>query len=402
MNVLLVTQYFWPESFTVNSLAEEMQNRGHQVTVLTGFPNYPVGKFLKGYNPLFGVMREEKNGIQIIRIPIWPRGKSKFNLALNYISFVLSSFLFTWFLKIDSIDVIFCYAPSPVTSCLAAIFMKWRWRKKLYFWVQDLWPESVSAVGAMSSRLSTLIFGRIVQFIYRNCDKILIPSEGFRKSVFRWSGAEKNIVLVSNWADPFPKISEKPKWLSELPQGFRVAFAGNLGKAQDLPNLVRAAEILKNEKDIKWIVAGEGSEKAWLEEQVEKRGLKNQISIIGKKPYADMLPFFQTCDVLYVSLSDSPIFELTIPSKVQAYMSSGRPLLAALKGEGEGLINRANCGLVSSPQDAEHLAKNVIKFRNMKIEERDLLGKNGESYFLANFQQKDIVDQIENILLERI
>jgi colanic acid biosynthesis glycosyl transferase WcaI len=398
MRLLLVTQYFWPESFVVNALAEELQKRGHQITVITGFPNYPSGRFAEGYHPAKGVLRENRNGIHIIRLPILPRGNSRLSLALNYLSFVISGFFYSWFLKLDPVDAIFCYAPSPATSCLTAIFFKWRLRKKLYFWVQDLWPESVSAVGVMPSQISSFIFGGIIRFIYKNSDRILIPSEGFRQSVKHWSGKDKKITWVPNWADPFPPVTTRPPWLEDLPKGFRVAFAGNLGKAQDLPNLVQAAEILRHEKDIKWIVVGEGSEKIWLEQEIQRRQLAESVFLVDRKPYTEMLPFFKSSDVLFVSLKNQPIFSLTIPSKVQAYMSSGQPLLAALNGEGAALMRQAQCGLVSPAENPQELAANVLKMRNLSSAERERLGKNGLEFFRKHFEQQDVISQIEKMI----
>lgn len=400
MKLLLVTQYYWPESFIVTALAEELQRRGHQVTVLTGFPNYPSGEFQPGYDPNKGVMREKRNGVDIVRIPIWPRGKSKFGLALNYLSFILSGFWACLFLKLDSVDAIFCYAPSPATSCLTAIFMKWRLRKKLYIWVQDLWPESISAVGALSEGVSNFIFGGLICFIYKNCDKILIPSEGFRESVKRWSGKDQQIELIANWADPFPEMKEVPSWVSSLPRGFRVTFAGNLGKAQDIPTLVTAVEILKSEKDMKWIIAGDGSEKTWFENEVQKRNLQEAVFFVGQKPYAEMLPLFKNSDALYVSLRNQPNFALTIPTKVQAYMASGIPLVAALNGEGKKLIESSRCGLVSASEDANGLVENILRLKRMSQQERDQLGKNGKKYFDSHFERKLIITQIENLISE--
>ena len=399
MNILIVSQYYWPEGFLITGLAEELQQRGFTVTVLTGFPNYPNGKFFQGYRPWKGPLREERRGVKIIRLPITPRGQNFFTLSINYISFVISGCIFSFFTDFKKTDLIFCYAPSPATSCLTAVFLKWRLNKKLIFWVQDLWPESLSAVGALSSSIVQKIVGRVICFIYRRCDKILISNEGFKESVLNWGGHPEQIEFVPNWADPFPAEIEPSDWVKALPKGFRIAFAGNLGKAQDLPNLVAAAEILKDRSDIKWIVVGDGSEKQWLEETVKNKNLQETIFVLDRKPYEQMLPFFKSADLLYVSLNNHPLFALTVPAKVQAYMSAGKPILASLNGEGKRLIEKARCGQTSQPEDPENLSQVVLSMKKLSESEREKMGQNGKDYFLKHFEKKKVIDRIESLIL---
>lgn len=396
MNILIVTQYFWPESFLINSLSTELAQRGHQVTVLTGLPNYPVGKFYPGYGFLKGPWKEKYNGsVDIIRVPLVARGSHFFRLAINYVSFVFFGIFGSLFRIPKNIDVIFCFGVSPVTLCLPAIFYKYILRKPLVFWVQDLWPESISAVGAIQSQKLLNVVGKLVRFIYKRCDLILTQSEAFIPSILQWGADKKRVHYIPNWADPFKENSNQPEWISQLPKGFRVAFAGNIGKAQDVPTILAAAEILKKDSEIKWILAGDGSEKKWLDEEIIKRNLQENVYTVGKKNYDDMLPFFKNSDALLVTLTDQYIFSLTVPSKVQAYMSAGQPIIASLAGEGARIVKKANCGVSCSPQSAEKLAEAVVEMKNYSQEKRAQLGKNGYQFFLNNYKRDLVIDQIE-------
>lgn len=398
MHILIVTQYFWPESFIVNGLATELINKGHRVSVLTGLPNYPEGKYKSGYSLFKGPWREDYHGVSVLRVPILSRKKGFLNLALNYFSFILSGCFFLLFHKIDKLDVIFCFAPSPALSCLPAVFIKWLKRKPLVFWVQDLWPESISAIGAIKSEKIINLVGRVIRFIYKRCDIIMAPSKAFNASIVKWGGFKNKIQYVPNWAEPFVEYSEIPDWVKNLPQGFKIGFAGNIGKAQNMTTLLDAADLLKKYSDVKWIVVGDGSEKKWFEAEIKNRNLQDCIIAISQRPYSDMLPFFNSCNALYLSLTDDYIFSLTVPSKLQAYLSAGRPILASIDGEGANIVSEAKAGFSSPAGNAEELSKNVLKLKELSAEQASQMGENASSYFSNNFEKKLVIDKIINTL----
>ncbi len=375
--------------------------KGHQVTVLTGLPNYPGGKIFDKYGFFSGPWKEDYKGAHVIRVPLIPRGKGFFRLSINYLSFILFGIIPGFFKVKNNFDVVFCFATSPITSCLPAIAIsKWT-RKPLALWVLDLWPESISAVGAVKQSWFLNLVGLAVKFIYKYTDLILIQSEAFRPSVKKWGGQNEKIEYLPNWSQiPTPKLRE-PEWIYQLPKCFKVVFAGNIGKAQDMPTLIAAAEVLKD-FDIKWIVVGDGSAKADLEEEIQKRGLRNSIFTYGRRPSGDMAALYDKCDAGLVLLTDEEIFGLTVPQKMQSYMASRKPIIASIDGEGHRLVSEVGCGLASAASRPQELADNVLKMFKMSPEERNRMGSAGYQYFIENFEEDRVIKRLIYLLEDRL
>lgn len=403
MKILIVSQYFWPEGFIVNNLAVELKKRGHEVVVLTGLPNYPKGSFFDGYSFFKGPWSEDYHGVSVIRVPLLARGKGFFRLALNYISFVLFGIFPGMFRVPKDVDVVFCFGLSPVTLCLPAVVYKKIFKKPLLFWVQDLWPESILAVGATKSAFVIRAVGALVRYIYSKCDLILMQSKAFEGSILKWGGRKELLRYVPNWFQrPTDSVLPRSQWLNDLPEGFKIVFAGNIGKAQDMPTIMKAADILKNHKDIHWIIVGDGSEKAYVDAEIEKLGLINQVHTYGRRPVDDMPDLFSRCDVMLVSLADEYIFSLTIPSKVQAYMASKKPILAALNGEGARVVLEAGAGLACPSESPEKMAEGILQFKEMAGQEREQMGLNGYRYFEKYFEEQLVISEIENLCREAV
>lgn len=407
MRIVIVSQYFWPEFFLVNSLATELKARGHEVTVLTGLPNYPQGQYFSGFSFWSGPWEQDYHGVRVLRVPLLARGQGFLRLSLNYLSFVVFGILLgPWRVPRD-FDVIFCFGISPVTLCLPAIFLRAIFRKPLLFWVQDLWPESVSAVGATKSTRVIGAIGSIVRFVYRRCDLILMQSRAFAQSVQQWGGVPAQMRYVPNWAKAPDANSaatnrSEPEWLKDLPQGFKIVFAGNIGKAQDMPTVLRAADLLKDIENLHWILVGDGSDYDFVLKTRQEKGLERCVHTYGRRPNEDMATLFSKGDVMLVSLTDEPIFALTVPSKVQAYMASGKPILASVRGEGARIVEEAQAGLSCEAQNPESLARVVREFMKMSAEERSAMGQRGFVYFQKHFEQNVVVSQIESLCLEAI
>src|SRR3990167_2327093 len=318
MNILIISQYFWPENFRINVIAQGLIDRGHIVTVLTGKPNYPEGRFYSGYH-FFNKSRELYNSINIIRSPIIPRGKNKVQLALNYLSFAFFASIVGVF-KCGRPDVIFVYEPSPITVALPAIFIKKIKKIPILFWVQDLWPESVVTVGAISSRSLLKWLEWLVHFIYQRCDYILTTSLAYFGPIKKFNVPETKLRYFPQTAEDFYKPIENAIQLPEeklLPQGFRIIFSGNIGKAQDIETIVNAASEIKEYKKIKWIFLGDGSKRKWLEKTIKQYVLSETVFWLGQYSAEAMPRFFSCANVLLVTLKSDPFCSLAIPAKIQ-------------------------------------------------------------------------------------
>ncbi|MEI8356088.1 MAG: glycosyltransferase family 4 protein [Deltaproteobacteria bacterium] len=405
MHILIVTQYFWPENFRINDLVAGLVDRSHKVTVLTGIPNYPEGSFFPGYG-LCSNFSQEYKGCKVLRVPLIPRGKGGgIRLALNYLSFVLSACLLAPIRCRDKYDVIFIFEPSPVTVALPALVLKTLRKVPVMFWVQDLWPESLAATGAVSSGRVLALVSKIVKFIYRRCDKILITSRSFRKSIELHGVSTEDILYFPQSAeDVFQIVTEKQlvAELDSIPQGFRIMFAGNIGAAQDFNTIIQSAYKLKEHVDIHWIIVGDGRMREWAENEVKNFGLSNKFHFLGRHPLEAMPVFFSHADALLVTLRKEPIFSLTIPAKIQSYLACGRPIIAALDGEGAKVINASEAGFSCPAESPDDLAQIVLKMYETSKPERESMGAKGRIYYEANFDREMLLDKLEGWMKDLI
>jgi glycosyltransferase involved in cell wall biosynthesis len=398
VKILIVSQYFWPEEFRINDLAVDLVERGHEVTVITGNPNYPKGKFNKGYGYKF--LSETYKGIKIYRVPIIPRGDSSgVKLLVNYVSFVISGSLFACFHK-KIYDKIFAVNYSPITAVYPAIVYK-RFRKiPLFIWVQDIWPESITAAGKIKNGFVLNLLNKMVSNIYKNSDKILVQSEAFIISVKEKGVAMGKLDYMPNWAEDLysdPSVRQKGRFNELIPTGFIIMFAGNIGEGQDFESIIKAAEITKEYPDIKWVIIGDGRKKVWTESEINRLGLQDSVYLLGRYPMEDMPSFFLYADIMLVSLKDEKIFSMTIPGKIQSYMAFGKPIACMLNGVGADVIRKANCGYISNAGDYKALAKNVIDAYNQDPNFLLEKGKNGKKYYDDNFSKEVIIDNLIKI-----
>jgi glycosyltransferase involved in cell wall biosynthesis len=403
--VLIVTQYFWPENFRINDLVLGLKERGHAVKVLTGAPNYPGGRFLTGYN-FFGPFFETYEDIPIFRVPLIPRGDgTRIRLLLNYFSFVFFACSLGPFRRLGAIDLIFVFEPSPVTVCLPAILLKKLTGAPVMFWVQDLWPESLSATGAVHSKKILKLVDILVRFIYRRCDRILIQSRLFFEPINQQHDNSNRILYFPNSAEELyqPVTLEKDAYeRTIMPEGFCVTFAGNIGAAQDFGTILKAAELLKGHREINWVIIGDGRMHPWVQNQVIKRGLNETVHLLGKYPSETMPRFFALSDVLLVTLKKEPIFALTIPSKVQSYLACAKPIVAALDGEGAKVILEAGAGMACPAENPKALAETVLKFYNMPETDQKEMGQRGREYFEKHFEREILLDRLNDWMNELV
>lgn len=400
MRILIITNHFFPENFRINDLALGLKERGHDISVLTGVPNYPEGKFFAGYG-IFKKRVEHYKGIKVMRVPMIPRGKGKsWNLVLNYLSFAVMSCLFAPFYCRDKYDVIFVFETSPVTVGLPAIVVKWIQSTPIIFWVLDLWPESLSATGAIRSVKTLSLIRRLVRFIYSKCDKILVSSPGFVQSIEAVGGYSGGIGYFPNWVEPDYLIQNEAVSTYVLPEGFIVMFAGNIGVAQDFETILLAAENLIAYPDIHWVILGDGRRTDWVKAEVQKRGLLEQFHLLGRFPAETMPGFMASADALLMTLKREPIFALTVPGKMQTYLASGKPIIAGLDGEGAHLVKEAKAGLACPAESPDELSELVLEMYKMSPEERQRLGVNGLLYCKSNFDRDKLFDKLESLMEE--
>ena len=397
MKILVVCQYFYPEEFKVNELVEGLVDRGNEVTVLTGKPTYPRGPYPKGYK-FWGVQKEEYKGAKVIRVPELTRGDGgSIGIVRSMLSFLFFGRWYARWHKIEA-DAILCFQLSPVTMAAPALIYKRKTGVKLGHWVQDLWPESVTATTSIKGGVAINWLNRFVSKIYRLSDVILVQSKAFEKSICEKGDFKDKLIFAPNWAEDSIAQGELHPADCKLPDGFKVMFAGNIGVAQDFPNIIKAAELLKDIKDIKWVIVGDGRAREDAEKEINSLGLTDSFVFVGRHPVNTMPWFFKQADAMLVSLKDEFIFSLTIPSKVQAYIASGKPIVTMLNGEGSRVVEEAGCGFTAASEDYNSLAKNVKKMYEMSIEEREKMGNNGRVYYDKVFEKNIVIDRVNEIL----
>lgn len=407
LRLLIISHYFWPETFRINDLAAQLRARGHTISVLTTLPNYPRGRFFDGYG-WTGPLREEHEGVHVRRVPMIPRGPARrWHLAVNYLSFAVSATVFGPFVTPRDIDAIFVFAPSPLTVAVPALVLGALRRRPVVLWVQDLWPEALIAVGAVRSKPVLGAVGRLMGALYRGCALVLGQSPAAVDAIRKRGGitepsrvrylpcSAEDEYLAPVPADAAPKLTALG-----VPPGFRVLFAGNLGAAQNLESLLDAADRLRARPDIQWVFLGDGRRRDWLAAEVERRGLRSTVHLIGRHPITDMPAFFADADALMVTLRDAPGLTETIPSKVQAYLASGRPIIGALNGEGARIIRESGAGLTCSSGDPSALAETVLALASKSAAERDAMGRLGRAYYADHFDRDRLVLQLEAWLRE--
>lgn len=395
MKVLVLSQYFWPESFRINELVAALVSRGVSVDVLTGKPNYPDGCVFPGYRAN-RCQLEKWSGARIFRVPLVPRGKkSAIQLAINYFSFVISaSFFGTLLLRKERPDVVFVYAASPLLQALPALLIGWIKRAPVVVYVQDLWPESIEATGYIRSRFIIGLVEMLVKLIYQRSDLILISSRPFKTAIHRFSPSAEIIYYPNSVNASFsdPEAGSKLD-VPSLNQGFCVVFAGNVGSAQAIHVITEAATHLKNYPDIRFVILGSGSEIEWMQSQIADHGLSN-VYLAGRFPVEAMPYLLSRASALLVSLADRPIFAATVPNKIQAYMAVGRPIIASINGEGARLIHEADAGLAVPAENGKALADAILKLYSMPQVDREKFGANAQAYYRQHFNHENLVTDL--------
>lgn len=394
MKLLLVSQYFWPESFRINEVVQALKDEGVDVVVLTGQPNYPQGETYKGYR-WWRVQTDWHEGIEVIRVPLLPRGKrSALGLVLNYFSFVFfASVCGPWLLRRRTIDKVLVFGTSPILQAIPAILLARLKRAQLITWVQDLWPESLSAAGYVKNRRVLALVEKLVRWIYRSNDLLLVQSKAFVAPVQGMSGST-SVRYHPNPGDF--AFSDSQAFKAEAPVfagNFSVVFAGNLGTVQALETVLDAAELLIEDPDTSIVLVGDGSRADWVKTEINRRGLAN-VKMPGRFPLSMMPAIMKNSSVMLVSLIRSEIMGQTVPSKIQAYLAAGKPIIAALDGEGARVVLEAGAGVACPAEDAVALAQAIRALKNSPSGVLQEMGKKARCYYDENFEPRRLARQM--------
>lgn len=395
MKIILVCQYFYPEQFRVNDICFELVREGHEVTVLTGLPNYPSGVVDKKYK-FFKNRNETINGVKVKRSWLLGRGKKTKKLALNYISFAISSTIKAFFIKKD-FDVILVYQLSPITMALPGILLKKLTKKTLILYCHDLWPDSIASAGISSNSSIYKMLLKLSKWIYKKADEIFVSSKLFEEYFNKTLGITNNITHLPVYAENlFENINSKRNYDDTI----NLVFAGNIGEMQSVETIIYAANDLKMEENIKFHIIGDGSSRKKCEELAYALKLNNVI-FYGQYPITEMPKFYEMADAFLITLKANKVISYTLPNKVQSYMAAGKPIIAAIDGETAVVINESNCGLCASAENYKELANNIRKFVSEK-DKQSMYGINARQYYDNNFSKKMYLERLNNLLKKSI
>lgn len=396
--LLIVTQYFWPENMRINDLVEGFVDKGYEVCVLTGRPNYPEGKVYEGYRKSpesYG----EYAGAKIYRVPMLSRGKTKIGLILNYLTFFICASIFgVMRLRGQKFNNIFVYAVSPIMAAIPAIIIGKIKKSPVSIWILDLWPETLGSVGVVKNQRIMAVVGLLVSWIYNRADYLLLQSKSFFPMVKKYCTKPvegKRLVYFPSWAENvFSEfVGGESALLEKRDDVFTIVFAGNLGEAQDIPTIISAAETLKNEP-LRWVFVGDGRMSSWLTEAVTARGLDNVI-LLGRHPLEEMPGIFKNSDALLMSLKTDDFLSLVIPAKLQAYMASAKPVVALVEGEAARVVSESGCGVVCNAGDPIDLADKVRSLMQLSQEELCSMGRRGKNHYEIEFSKNLLFSQLD-------
>lgn len=389
-NILIISQVFFPEKFPINLIAQNLKKIQYQVKVFTGYPTYPkFNRFFKYFR--FYPTISYFNKIEIFRVPIFPRlNNSGIVLTLNYLTFILNGIFFSPFLLYKKkIDYIFVYATSPLLQALVGVFIKKFTKTKLIIWVQDLWPESLEYTGYIKNRFILDLIKKIVAYIYNQCDLILVQSHSFKRSIKKIS--KKKILVLNNPSIDFflkSKFRDRKK--------LNYLYAGNIGKVQSIGKIVEIANVFKENKKINFKIIGSGSESNKIKYLIKKKKLSN-VTCKSEINFNSIKKEYKNSDILIAILKSHQLSKKTIPSKIQAYMSTGKPILCCIEGEASFLIKKANCGFTCK-NDIESIKKIIKKINLTSAKKLRILGKNGRNYFLNHFSSNIVTLKLDKFL----
>jgi len=400
--ILIVTQNFFPETFGINDIVSEMVKKGVDVDVLTGLPNYPQGKFYKGYG-LFQRGPKYYHGARLYRCAVFPRLKnSNLGICLNYASFPFFATLKALLVCFKKYDEIFVYQPSPLFVAIPAKIISFFTKTRKTLYILDIWPESVYSVINFKNNMIRKMLKSYSVKTYRSFDRLLITSRGFKEELIKVGIEDKKIIYFPQWAPEYSDDSSRAQIdKSKYCNTFNVLFAGNIGVPQNLGVLVKTALLLGDYKEhLRFVIVGDGDFYDELVRLVEKSQVEDMFIFVGRVPFSHVNDYYDIADCLFASLKDVDLFSKIIPAKIQSYMMAKKPILCAINGESANIISEAECGLCSASNDEEALTQNIIQFYGMPKQERIKMGENGYSYAKEHFNREILLNALYKMFMD--
>ena len=396
--LLVVTQYYHPENFRINDMTAEWVQRGYDVTVICGIPNYPKGRFLKGYG-LFSRRKETVKGVKVRRLPLIPRGRNRLMLALNYLSFAVSGFFWARFTRLEA-DLVFCFEMSPMSMALPAVWYAGKKKLPCLIYMQDLWPESFEAAAGLPFRTVRRLLAKMAVSIYQRCDRILVTSRSFVEAIVRRGIDRQKISFWPQYAEEFYRPDAPPSGLIDAEDRFTVAFTGNIGTSQGLDILPKTARLLKNQGTrVRFLLVGDGRGMDSLKKSIKEQDVQAYFCFVPQQPPQEIPGLLRHADAAFLSFTDKELFRMTLPAKLQSYMACGKPIVAAAGGETAQVINEARCGLCSAPEDAAALYLNIRTLMAMSENERAEMARRARAYAKAHYDKQTLMDEIDRRFL---
>lgn len=398
IKLLVVSQYYYPEQFRINDICAEWVKRGYDVTVVTGIPNYPQGKFYSGYG-YFKKRREIHEGVEIIRLPIISRGNSNARLALNYVSFVVSGFFWQLFTR-QKAEIVFSFEVSPMTQVLPAVWFANRKKISCLVYVQDLWPENFQEITGIKDGFLISQITRMTNYIYQQCKMVLVTSNSFKKVIENRGVPSEKVVYWPQYAEEFYKPSKNVSSLVPPDDRLTIAYTGNIGTSQGLEILPKTASLLREKGySIRFVLVGDGRGMPNLKKSIENEDVENCFLFIPQQSPEVIPDILARADAAFISFSHLPLFAMTLPAKLQSYMACGMIIVAAVSGETERIVKKAECGFVTTPGTPVELVDVLITLHNASEELKSILKRNSYEYCQLHFNKNRLMNEIDRFLL---
>lgn len=403
MKILIVSQYFWPENFSINAIAKYLTEQGHSVDVLTGIPNYPQGKAYDGYG-LFKNLHQTHDGINISRVWMKTRGQKGGDkrLILNYLTYAFNASIAMLGRLGKKYDATFVYGMSPITQAYPAIVLRKLKKVPMCLYVGDLWPDTLFSHGLKGGKIKKLLT-RFCSSIYKKADHIIAVNNSFIEPIKKYTNGKRFITYIPQAVEelykPVQSTGELRKNLGIEEHDFVVMYAGNIGFAQSPMTIVEAANKTKGIARIHYVFVGDGTKRSDCEEYCKNNNLFN-VHFVGRKPQEEMPGLIAEADALFITLKNQSNYNLTLPGRTQAFMACGKPIICCANGETARIIKTASCGVVAEAENVNQLANRIIECAEMDKNDLSLMGNCGLEYSKNNYDMSTVFFNIENVLKE--